>query len=154
MIMASVSAERYEPLEPLVLSMAAHDAMVGYATAGLPHEVAGALGAGRSGIVTAVVPLGGTRATADAIDVTAADLDAALTGLGRAGLHLAAIYHSHPGFPARPSAADRRGLAASPAPIAVIVGLDGPAPRVTAWRPVPGSWHPDRIPLKVLPPGG
>lgn len=152
--MASVSAARYEPLEPLVLSMAAHDAMVGHATAGLPHEVAGALGADRHGIVTAVVPLRSTRATADAIDVTAADLDAALTGLGRAGLHLAAIYHSHPRFPARPSAPDRRGLASSPAPIAVIVGLAGATPKVTAWRPVAGAWHPERIALLVLPPDG
>ena len=92
---------------PLRLPRHLEEAIWSHARRRLPDECVGVLGADASGRLRALYPLSNiadqpqNRYLADPLDLLRA-----LRAMEREDLHLAAIYHSHPHGPARPSRTD------------------------------------------------
>lgn len=94
----------------------------------LPHEACGLL-LGRRGVALALAPLPNAHPDPTRhFALGALPLLRALKAARAGGWQVLAVYHSHPGACARPSAADRAG--AAPGTVGVIVAAEG----LRAWR--------------------
>lgn len=98
-----------------------------------PNEACGYLAADPDGVVRRHFELDNIDAAPDHYTMSPAEQFAVIRRIREEGLQLAAVYHSHPATPARPSVEDLR-LAHDPGIIYVIVSmLAGVAP-VRAFR--------------------
>ena len=102
-----------------------HDDIIAHARQGFPLEVCGILG-GRDGVVSAISRMTNTDKSNEHFMMDPREQFAVVKGLRGNELEMAAIYHSHPETPARPSAEDIR-LALTPNVSYVIVSLAEPA---------------------------
>jgi len=100
---------------------------------GLPFEVCGYLAADPRGRIIRDYPLTNTDKAADHFSMDPAEQFAAVRDMRARGLRLAAVYHSHPETPARPSGEDIR-LAHDPDISYVIISLAGEKPVVRSFR--------------------
>ena len=98
-----------------------HDDIIAHAREGFPLEVCGILG-GTDGIVSAIYRMTNTDASNEHFMMEPKEQFAVIKDLRAKGLEMAAIYHSHPETPARPSAEDIR-LALTPDVSYVIISL-------------------------------
>ncbi len=108
----------------LTIPQQIHDALIAHARDGFPLEVCGILG-GSEGMVTAIYPMTNTDRSNEHFMMDPKEQFAVVKELRAKGLEMAAIYHSHPESPARPSAEDIR-LALTPAVSYAIVSLAEP----------------------------
>ncbi len=79
--------------------------MLTHAAAHYPEEVCGLLG-GRDGRATLFIPIENDLHSTVAYRMEPQQQVQAMLAIDAAGLEIVAIYHSHPGGPARPSATD------------------------------------------------
>lgn len=98
-----------------------YNSIISHALEGFPLEVCGILG-GREGTVSAFYPMTNTDASNEHFMMDPKEQFAVVKDLRAKGLDMAAIYHSHPETPARPSEEDIR-LALTPGVSYVIVSL-------------------------------
>jgi len=98
-----------------------YDDMIAHATEGFPLEVCGILG-GRDGVVSAIYRMTNTDQSNEHFTMEPREQFAVVKQLRSDGLEMAAIYHSHPETPARPSEEDIR-LALTPGVSHLIVSL-------------------------------
>lgn len=110
-----------------------HDALIAHARAGLPHEVCGYLAADNAGVLCHHVELTNLDRSHEHFTMAPAEQFAAVREIRGLGLRPAAVYHSHPETPARPSAEDIR-LAHDPEILYVIVSLAAREPEIRAFR--------------------
>jgi proteasome lid subunit RPN8/RPN11 len=108
------------------------DAIVTHARETAPIEACGYL-AECDGVVVEHVRLRNTDASGEHFSMDPAEQFAAVRRMRSAGQRAAAVYHSHPASPARPSAEDIR-LAYDPEISYVIVSLVAEPPEVRAFR--------------------
>ncbi len=108
------------------------EAMIEHARRELPHEACGYLAADQE-TVCRHYELTNTDRAADHFSMDPGEQFAAIGDMRDRALQPVAVYHSHPGTPARPSAEDIR-LALDPDIIYVIVSMAGPEPVVRAFR--------------------
>jgi [CysO sulfur-carrier protein]-S-L-cysteine hydrolase len=101
-----------------------YDSIIDHARQGFPLEVCGILG-GNDGSVTVAFPMTNTDASNEHFMMDPKEQFGVVKELRAKGLVMAAIYHSHPESPARPSAEDIR-LALTPNVSHVIVSLAEP----------------------------
>jgi len=121
-----------------------HRALVEHAQNGFPLEVCGILG-GCGSVVQSHYPLTNTDASNEHFMMEPKQQFAVVKALRAQGQTMAAIYHSHPESPARPSREDIR-LALTPNVCHLIISLqDKDAPVVRAFRISEGSVHPVQI---------
>lgn len=107
-------------------------AIIDHAVQELPHEACGYL-AQRDGVVVGYYPLTNLDHAADHYSMDPKEQFAAIREMRGMGLTLAAVYHSHPQTPARPSAEDIR-LAYDPEISYLIISLAGSEPTVKSFR--------------------
>jgi [CysO sulfur-carrier protein]-S-L-cysteine hydrolase len=105
----------------LKIPQAIYEAIISHAKEGFPLEVCGILG-GLDGTVSALYRMTNTDASNEHFMMEPKEQFAVVKELRGKGLSMAAIYHSHPETPARPSAEDIR-LALTPGVSYVIVSL-------------------------------
>lgn len=98
-----------------------YNAIISHALDGFPLEVCGILG-GRDDIVSAFYPMTNTDASNEHFMMNPKEQFAVVKDLRAKELNMAAIYHSHPETPARPSEEDIR-LALTSGVSYVIVSL-------------------------------
>ena len=118
----------------LVISRDNLDQIIEHARRGLPYEVCGFIG-GRGNLAEAVVAVPNASLTPrTSFEMERQAMVDSIIILQRAGLEIAAIYHSHPDGNLEPSAADV-AQATWPDAINLIVGLDeqGDCRGVRAW---------------------
>ena len=124
------------------------DEIIAHAREGLPLEVCGILG-GADGVVSAIYRMTNTDQSNEHFMMAPREQFDVVRELRARGLEMAAIYHSHPETPARPSEEDIR-LALTPGVSHVIVSLAAPEePVVRSFRVVAGTVVPDE--LVVIP---
>ena len=111
-----------------------------------PNEACGYL-ASKNGVVRYHFELTNTDAAPDHYSMNPAEQFAAIRRMREEGLQVAAVYHSHPETPARPSVEDIR-LAHDPDMIYVIVSLMAGVEPARAFKIKQGEV--DEIPLQVL----
>ncbi len=109
----------------LEIPKAIYDDIIAHAREGFPLEVCGILG-GRDGVVSAIYRMTNTDRSNEHFMMAPREQFAVVKGLRGNELEMAAIYHSHPESPARPSAEDIR-LALTPQVSYLIVSLLEPA---------------------------
>jgi proteasome lid subunit RPN8/RPN11 len=118
--------------------------LVAHAREGFPNEVCGMLG-GVGGAVSTIYRMTNTDASADHFSMEPKEQFAAVKDMRAKGIAMAAIYHSHPATPARPSEEDVR-LALTPGVSHVIVSLADPEnPVVRSFRIGDGTVTPEEI---------
>jgi proteasome lid subunit RPN8/RPN11 len=98
-----------------------YDNMIAHAVAGCPLEVCGILG-GKDGVVSAIYRMTNTDLSNEHFMMDPREQFAVVKDMRAQGLDMAAIYHSHPETPARPSEEDIR-LALTPGVSHLIVSL-------------------------------
>jgi proteasome lid subunit RPN8/RPN11 len=98
-----------------------YDDLIAHAKEGVPLEVCGILG-GREGTVERSFRMTNTDASNEHFMMDPREQFAVARALRAEGLEMAAIYHSHPESPARPSEEDIR-LALTPGVSCVIVSV-------------------------------
>jgi len=125
------------------LPAAIHEAIVAQARAAAPLEACGYL-AQHDGAVAAQYPLHNTDASSDHFSMDPAEQFQAVRQMRAQGQRAAAVWHSHPASPARPSAEDIR-LAHDPHLLYMIVSLAGTAPDVKAFWIREGAVTPEPI---------
>ncbi len=111
-----------------------------------PNEACGYLAA-RDGVVNRLFALTNIDAAPDHYTMDPAEQFAAIRQMREEGLQMAAVYHSHPATPARPSVEDIR-LAHDPGVIYVIVSMLAGVEPVRAFKIRQGEMV--DIPLHVL----
>jgi [CysO sulfur-carrier protein]-S-L-cysteine hydrolase len=109
-----------------------YDSIIAHARQKAPIEACGYLAA-VDGIICRHYELTNVDRTVDHYTMDPAEQFAAVREMRQQGLRMAAVYHSHPCTPARPSVEDIR-LAYDPAVGYVIVSLQGVEPAVKAFR--------------------
>lgn len=107
-------------------------ALLEHGRRGEPNEVCGYLAA-KDGVVCRHFELTNIDAAPDHYSMDPAEQFATIRQIREEGLHLAAVYHSHPETPARPSVEDIR-LAHDPDMIYVIVSLMAGVEPVRAFK--------------------
>jgi len=107
-------------------------AMVDHCRDEAPLEACGLLG-GRPPRVASIHPLRNASASETRYDADPADLIAAVRELRQRDAQILAIYHSHPRWPAIPSATDLRENHYEDVP-RIIVSLQDAEPDVRVWR--------------------
>ena len=116
-----------------------YEEMLRHARAAAPLEACGLLAAGPDGVVTAAYCTDNVDASPRSYTVDPAGHVRALYDAEARGWRLAAVFHSHPGGPPTPSAADISG-ALEPEWVHVIIGSDGAGgDAVRAYRIVDGD---------------
>jgi proteasome lid subunit RPN8/RPN11 len=90
--------------------------------------------------VSSFHPLRNTEASETRYNADPGDLIAAVTALRARQAEIVAIYHSHPRWPAVPSATDLRENHYGDVP-RIIVSLLGARPEVRVWRLDPDAYH-------------
>ena len=121
-------------------------AMVEHGRRELPNEACGYLAA-QDGVVGRHFELTNRDAASDHFTMDPAEQFAAIRQMREEGLELAAVYHTHPETPARPSNEDIR-LANDPAMVYVIVSLLAVEEPIRAFRISGGEVV--EVPLRVL----
>ena len=124
------------------------DEMIEHARAESPLEACGYL-AQKDGVITAVFRMKNIDASAQHFSLDPAEQFAAVRKMRADGLHMAAVYHSHPASPARPSVEDIR-LANDPDLKYLIVSLDHAEPDVKSFIIRGGQVLPD--PIEIVEP--
>lgn len=109
----------------LKIPKAIYDDIIAHAREGFPLEVCGILG-GKDGVVLAIYRMTNTDRSNEHFMMDPREQFSVVKALRGNELEMAAIYHSHPESPARPSAEDIR-LALTPDVSYVIVSLAEPA---------------------------
>ena len=108
------------------------------------REVCGLIGA-RGGVAVAHYPIANIAPDAgQRYHMDPAAQIAAFRAMRLNGEALAAIYHSHPNGPPRPSPRDLREWS-YPAALCLIIGLAGERPRLRAWRWTPTGFIAHRL---------
>ncbi len=121
-----------------------HDDIITHAREGFPLEVCGILG-GQNGVVSTIYRMTNTDASNEHFMMDPKEQFAVVKELRARGLAMAAIYHSHPESPARPSAEDVR-LALTPDVSYAIVSLIEPDnPVLKSFRISAGTVAPEEI---------
>ena len=120
------------------------EAVIRHAQDELPIEACGYLAADEDGLVVRHYPMRNTDASGEHFSMDPAEQFAAVKDMRGRGLSLRAVYHSHPGTPARPSAEDIR-LAFDPAVSYVIVSLAAEVPVAGSFRIENGRVSPEEI---------
>lgn len=92
-------------MDELRLTSSLIEKMLAHAAAHYPEEACGLLG-GRDGQATLFIPVENDLHSSVAYKMEPRQHVQAMYALDAAGLEIVAIYHSHPGGPARPSATD------------------------------------------------
>ncbi len=108
------------------------DAVIAHAGAEAPCEACGYLAA-KHGIVVRHYPLTNVDASPEHFSLRPEEQFAAVREMRAAGLHLKAVYHSHPTSAAEPSEEDIQ-LAGDPDISYVIVSLEGGPGRVRSFK--------------------
>lgn len=108
----------------LRIPKAIHDDLIAHAREGFPLEVCGMLG-GREGTIERAFRMTNTDASNEHFTMEPREQFAVVKAMRADGLEMAAIYHSHPESPARPSEEDIR-LALTPGVSHVIISLMNP----------------------------
>lgn len=121
-------------------------AMVEHGRRELPNEACGYLAA-QDGVVGRHFELNNRDAAPDHFTMDPAEQFAAIRQMREEGLEVAAVYHTHPETPARPSNEDIR-LANDPAMVYVIVSLLAVEEPIRAFRINGGAVV--EVPLRVL----
>lgn len=122
----------------LKIPQAIYNDIIAHAREGFPLEVCGILG-GNDGVVSACFRMTNTDASNEHFMMDPREQFGVVKELRARGLAMAAIYHSHPESPARPSAEDIR-LALTPDVSYVIVSLVEPtAPVLRSFRITAGQ---------------
>lgn len=130
----------------LKLPKAIHDDIIAHAREGFPLEVCGILG-GNDGAVSEIFRMTNTDESNEHFMMKPKEQFAVVKALRGKGLAMAAIYHSHPESPARPSEEDIR-LALTPGVSYVIVSLMAPeTPVLKSFRIEKGVVAPEEIEL-------
>lgn len=128
----------------LKLPKAIHDDIIAHAREGFPLEVCGILG-GNDGIVSETFRMTNTDESNEHFMMEPKEQFAVVKALRTKGLSMAAIYHSHPESPARPSEEDIR-LALTPGVSYVIASLMVPeTPVLKSFRIEKGMVTPEEI---------
>ena len=114
------------------------DDVVAHARADAPNECCGMI-ATRDGEAVAVHRTRNVHASPLRYEMEPNEQIRVLNAIDEAGHELGAIYHSHTRSEPVPSPTDVNLAKWWPEPLYVIVGLDGDAPDVRAWRIVDGA---------------
>jgi proteasome lid subunit RPN8/RPN11 len=114
------------------------DDVVAHARADAPNECCGMI-ATRDGEAVAVHRTRNIHASPLRYEMEPNEQIRVLNAIDEAGHELGAIYHSHTRSEPVPSTTDVNLAKWWPEPLYVIVGLDGDAPDVRAWRIVDGT---------------
>jgi proteasome lid subunit RPN8/RPN11 len=114
------------------------DDVVAHARADAPNECCGMI-ATRDGEAVAVHRTRNIHASPLRYEMEPNEQIRVLNAIDEAGHELGAIYHSHTRSEPVPSPTDVNLAKWWPEPLYVIVGLDGDAPDVRAWRIVDGA---------------
>jgi [CysO sulfur-carrier protein]-S-L-cysteine hydrolase len=114
------------------------DDVVAHARADAPNECCGMI-ATRDGEAVAVHRTRNIHASPLRYEMEPNEQIRVLNAIDEAGHELGAIYHSHTRSEPVPSPTDVNLAKWWPEPLYVIVGLDGDAPDVRAWRIVDGT---------------
>lgn len=109
-----------------------HEAIVRHAARELPNEACGYL-AERDGVAVGFYQLTNLDRAPDHYRMDPKEQFTAIRDMREMGLKLAAVYHSHPETPARPSDEDIR-LAYDPEISYLIISLAGPEPKVKSFK--------------------
>ncbi|ADH85573.1 M67 family metallopeptidase [Desulfurivibrio alkaliphilus] len=112
----------------------------------MPNEACGYLAA-KNGVVGCHLELTNQDAAPDHFTMDPAEQFAAMRKMREEGLQMAAVYHTHPETPARPSEEDIR-LAHDPAMVYVIVSLLTGVEPIRAFRINRGEVS--EVPIRVL----
>ena len=126
--------------EPIISALLAHGRREE------PNEACGYLAA-KDGVICRIFELTNIDAAPEHYSMDPAEQFAVIRQVREEGLQLAAVYHSHPATPARPSVEDLR-LAHDPDIIYVIVSMMAGVAPVRAFRIKQGV--DSEVPLKVL----
>ncbi|RUL83075.1 Mov34/MPN/PAD-1 family protein [Tautonia sociabilis] len=135
-----------DPLEipgPILLEMIQH------CRREAPIEACGLLG-GRPPRVSAIYPLRNAAASETRYDADPGELIAAVRDMRERGTRILGIYHSHPKWPAVPSATDLRENYYEDVP-RIIVSLRAPEAEVRVWRLEPDRF--EELPWRVVADG-
>jgi len=133
----------------LKIPRAIYNDIIAHAREGFPLEVCGILG-GRDGVVSAIYRMTNTDLSNEHFMMAPREQFAVVKELRAQGLDMAAIYHSHPETPARPSEEDIR-LALTPGVSHLIVSLAVATETVArSFRITDGKVEPEEL---VLIPG-
>jgi proteasome lid subunit RPN8/RPN11 len=140
--------------QPLLIPVDVYDAMVSYCVSSPDRPCCGYLG-GIPPRATRVYPLRNIATDRRRYEADPSDQIDAVVDMGRRGLSIVAIYHSHVGHPPIPSAADILGHRYGDTP-RVIVSV-GQETTVRTWRIADGAyaellWHP--LPVEKGPASG
>ena len=109
-----------------------YDALISHARRDFPLEACGILG-GNDGVVTEHYPMTNTDRSNEHFTMDPKEQFAVVKDLRSKGTSMAAIYHSHPETPARPSGEDIR-LALTPDVSYVIISLADQEPVLRSFR--------------------
>lgn len=120
-----------------------YDALISHARRDFPLEACGILG-GNDGIVTAHYPMTNTDRSNEHFTLDPKEQFAVVKDLRSKGTSMAAIYHSHPETPARPSEEDIR-LALTPDVSYVIISLAEDEPVLRSFRIAEGVVSEERV---------
>lgn len=131
----------------LVIPQAIYDAVLAHGRAGFPQETCGLL-CGRDGIVSAFHPMTNLDQSREHFMMDPKEQFAAVKALRAQGLSIAAVYHTHPDTPARPSKEDIR-LAKTPGVSTVILSLAGPEPVLKSFRIADGVAVPEPVEIRA-----
>jgi len=119
------------------------DAVIGHARQGVPFEACRYL-AQKDGVVDEFFPLKNADRSAEHFSFDPAEQFSVVRKIRKSGLKTAAVVHSHPNTPARPSQEDIR-LARDPDISYVIVSLAQSEPVVKAFRIKDAVVTPEKI---------
>jgi proteasome lid subunit RPN8/RPN11 len=132
----------------LVLSQKQLEEIVAHALKEMPNEACGLLG-GKGNRVEKVYPLPNLEKSPYRYKAEPEAQYRAMVDMEEKGLEIVGIYHSHPSYPAYPSATDLE-MAYYPEAIYLIVSLSDPQkPVVKAFSLITGK--PEEVEIEVLP---
>jgi [CysO sulfur-carrier protein]-S-L-cysteine hydrolase len=130
----------------LAIRKAVLDAIIDHARAGRPHEACGYL-AELDGTIVSFFPLKNADGSSEHFSFDPAEQFTVVRAIRAERLTPAAVFHSHPETPARPSQEDIR-LARDPTISYVIVSLAGSKPVVKSFRIRDSQVTPEEIEVR------
>jgi [CysO sulfur-carrier protein]-S-L-cysteine hydrolase len=133
----------------LKMTRTVYEDIIAHARKEAPLEACGYLAATASGLVCRYYELTNMDAAEDHYTMIPAEQFAAVKNMRQQGLTMAAVYHSHPCSPARPSVEDIR-LAYDPAVSYVIVSLLNESPEVKTFRIDNGVVAPEPLEIQDM----
>ena len=127
------------------INSAVIESIIEHANREMPYEACGYL-AEQNGTISRHYELTNTDKAEDHFSMDPREQFAAIKDMRSSGLKLAAVYHSHPDTPARPSDEDIR-LAYDPDISYLIVSLAGPETTIKSFKIRKGNVTPEDITL-------